>query len=167
MSLTLERKEVETLRFGASLFAPVSAEEVFEVVRDVRGFPVWAPGVRRVEVFGDELESGTVSEWEVSVLGITKTVSSVLEVCDAPGLLRWEYTSPLRGWGRCAVRPGAGGTVAEFSTEILVEDPRLRRLARRLPVYGIAGSYMRRALQGLGQTVCGEDATFFVGPLET
>lgn len=107
-----------------------------------------------------------VSEWEISALGVTKRVRSVLEVADPPGFLRWSYTSPLRGWGRCVVRERDGGALAEFSTEIVVEEPRLRALARRLPVRGVAVTYVRRALAGLGRAVCAGDDRVLVGPLE-
>jgi hypothetical protein len=35
---------------AASVFTSVPAEILYEAVRDVRGFPAWAPGVRQVEV---------------------------------------------------------------------------------------------------------------------
>jgi len=84
---------------GASVFASVPAERLYEAVRDVRGFPRWAPGVRRVEVIRDPGEPGMLSEWEVSVLGLRRKVSSVLEEAEPPSFLRWTYDGPVAGWG--------------------------------------------------------------------
>ena len=68
------------MEFSAAVFAPVKPEDFYEAVLDVRGFPAWAPSVRRVGVLSGEGGAGMLSEWEVSFLGFRKTVSSVLLV---------------------------------------------------------------------------------------
>lgn len=93
---------------GASVRVPVRPERLYEVVLDVRSFPEWAPGVRRVEVIERPGEAGMVSEWEVSFLGMSKTVSSVLEEAERPGFLRWNYGGPVEGWGSAGSRPTPG-----------------------------------------------------------
>lgn len=55
-----------------SVFPSVPVERLYEAVRDVRWFPRWAPGVRRVEVIRGLGEQGKLSEWEVSFLGLQK-----------------------------------------------------------------------------------------------
>jgi beta-phosphoglucomutase-like phosphatase (HAD superfamily) len=47
MNVSIPIKTYETV-VGARVFAPVPAERLYEAVLDVRGFPAWAPGVRRV-----------------------------------------------------------------------------------------------------------------------
>src|SRR4028119_1283951 len=42
------------MELGAAVFAPVAPEDFYEAVLDVRGFPAWAPGVRRVGVLSGE-----------------------------------------------------------------------------------------------------------------
>ena len=66
------------MELSAAVFAPVKPEDFYEAVLDVRGFPAWAPGVRRVGVLSGEGGAGMLSEWEVSFLGFRKTFSSVL-----------------------------------------------------------------------------------------
>lgn len=94
-----KRTQADTRTIGASIFVPAPASHLYEALLDVRNFPRWAPLVRRVEVIERPGEPGMVSEWEISFLGVSRKVLSVLETADAPGLLRWSYHGPLRGWG--------------------------------------------------------------------
>jgi Polyketide cyclase / dehydrase and lipid transport len=63
---------------------------------DVQSFPRWAPGVRRVEVVEGPNGPGMISEWEVSILGLRRRISSVLEEAESPTLLRWTYDGLVR-----------------------------------------------------------------------
>ena len=142
---------------------------MYEALLDVKNFPQWAPGVRRVEVLQGEPGPGMVSEWELSVLGVRKRVLSLLETADSSsssGRLRWTYEGPFHGWGACVLRERDDGTVADFSTELRVAEPTLGRLLNRLPVRGMATSQLKRSLAGLGRMVCGEQEAgrVFVGP---
>ncbi|MGI9049792.1 MAG: SRPBCC family protein [Rubrobacteraceae bacterium] len=150
---------------GASVFAPAAPEQFYEAVRDVRGFPVWAPGVRRVEVFERPGEPGMVSEWEVSFLGFRRKVLSVLEEAERPEFLRWTYEGPITGWGECRVRPQGNGALAEFRTEIVPEEPLLEGLMMTAPARSAAQSQLKRSLARLGQLVCGDRSMVRVGPL--
>ena len=47
---------------GASLLVPSPPHDLYDVVLDVRNFPTWAPGVRRVEVLEGYGEPGMDSE---------------------------------------------------------------------------------------------------------
>ncbi|QIN81600.1 hypothetical protein GBA63_02375 [Rubrobacter tropicus] len=150
--------------FGASVFAPAAPEDFYEAVLDVRGFPAWAPGVRRVEVLSGEGGTGMLSEWEVSFLGLRKKVLSVLEETEAPYRLRWTYEGPLEGWGECSIAAVGGGAVAAFGTVLVPTDPFLAALARGATARSAAGSHLRRSLSRLGRLVAGDDARVIVGP---
>ena len=163
MNVARSSKTLETA-VGASVFAPVAPEDLYEAVLDVRGFPAWAPGVRRVEVLSGEGEAGMLSEWEVSFFGRRRKVLSALEEAEAPYRLRWTYEGPLEGWGECSIAAVGGGAVAAFGTELAPTDPLLAALARRAPARNAAVSHLRRSLSRLGRLVAGQEAGVFVGP---
>jgi ribosome-associated toxin RatA of RatAB toxin-antitoxin module len=150
---------------GASLFVPVPARELYEVMLDVRGFPGWAPGVRRVEVIERPLAPGMVSEWEVSVFGLSRRISSILLKAEAPRLLLWTYEGPVRGWGECTIRDRGGGALAEFKTELRPAEPILERLMGSLPVRTATYNHLKRCLVRLGQLASENDGEVRVGPL--
>jgi len=150
---------------GASLFVPATARELYEMVLDVRSFPGWAPGVRRVEVIEGLLGSGMVSEWEVSVLGLRRRISSTLVEAEAPRFLRWTYEGPVRGWGECAIKDRGGGALAEFRTELRLAEPVLEKLASSLPARNAAHSHLKRCLARLGRAVSENGRGVRVGPL--
>jgi hypothetical protein len=150
---------------AASVFTSVPAEILYEAVRDVRGFPAWAPGVRQVEVIRGLGEQGMLSEWEISFLGLRKKIWSVLEEAVPQTLLRWSYEGPITGWGKCELRSdGSGWTLAEFRTELRLEDAWLRPLAHRAPVKEAAQGHLRRSLTRLGGLVTRDGGRFVVGP---
>lgn len=150
---------------GASVFAPVTPDAFYEAVRDVRSFPDWAPGVRRVEVLENLGAPGMLSEWEVSFLGLRKTVRSVLEEAEHPEFLRWSYDGPVEGWGECAIRERGGGTLAEFRSGLVPADRRLESLMGSSVAKGAASLQLRRALERLGHLVASEAAgRVIVGP---
>jgi hypothetical protein len=136
------------------------------VVLDVRSFPDWAPGVRRVELVEGPLGPGMVSEWEVSVLGLRWRISSTLVEAEAPRLLRWTYEGPIRGWGECAIKKDRGdGTLAEFRTELRPAEPVLERLTGSLPARNAAHNHLKRCLARLGRAVSENGGGVRVGPL--
>jgi hypothetical protein len=111
------------LELSAAVFAPVKPVDFYEAVLDVRGFPAWAPGVRRVEVLSGGGGAGMLSEWEVSFLGFRRTVHSVLLVADGPSRLRWSYGGPVEGRGACSIEPVGEGALASFRTALAPADP--------------------------------------------
>ena len=151
---------------GASLFVPVPARDLYEVLFDVRNFPSWAPGVQHVEVVEGPTGPGMVSEWEVSVLGLRRKILSVLEEAESPALLRWTYDGLVRGWGRCIIKDWGDGALAEFRTELHPREPILRNLMRTPAVKSAAYSHLKRSLARLGQVVSGSSARVRVGPSE-
>ena len=150
---------------GASLFAPVPAGKLYAAVLDVRGFPAWAPGVRRVEVLANGGGRGMTSEWEVSFLGLRRRVFSVLEEADEPGFLRWTYEGPVAGWGECRIRDEGYGAIADFRTSLRPTDPFLGSLSRSGPVRDAMRGHLKRSLVRLGRLAAGEDARVSAGPL--
>lgn len=164
VSATILNKTSDKI-LGASLFVPVPARELYEVVLDVRGFPDWAPGVRRVEVIGGSLGPGMVSEWEVSVLGLRRRISSTLLEADAPRLLRWTYEGPVRGWGECTIRDRGGGALAEFKTELHPAEAILEKLTGSLPARTAAHKHLKICLLRLGRVVSDNKGAIRVGPL--
>jgi hypothetical protein len=153
------------LELSAAVFAPVKPEDFYEAVLDVRGFPAWAPGVRRVEVLSGEGGAGMLSEWEVSFLGFRKTVHSVLLVAEGPSRLRWSYDGPVEGWGACSIEPVGEGALASFRTALAPADPLLASLARGAAARGAARTHLKRSLSRLGRLVAGDDARVMVGPV--
>lgn len=153
------------LELGASLYAPVAPVDFYRAVLDVRGFPLWAPGVRRVEVLSGEGEAGMLSEWEVSFLGFGGKISSVLEDAESPFRLCWTYAGPIVGWGSCSMQDFGDGAVAEFRTELAPADPLLARLARNGAARDLARGHLRRSLLHLGRLVAGDAARVLVGPV--
>jgi uncharacterized membrane protein len=150
---------------GASVFTSVPAHRLYEAVRDVRGFPRWAPGVRHVEVIRGFGEQGMLSEWEVSFLGLRKKIWSVLEEAVPQTFLRWSYDGSITGWGECELRSSSGGwTLAEFRTELELEDAWLRSLVHSAPVKEAAQGHLRRSLARLGELVTNDGGRFVVGP---
>lgn len=133
-------------------------------MRDVRGFPLWAPGVRRVEVVGGPDGPGMASEWEVSFFGVRKTVYSVLEEAESPRFLRWSYDGSVRGWGECEITALGDGALAAFRTELRPADPALERLMGTAAARSAATSHLRRCLARLGQIVSGSGDVVRVGP---
>lgn len=150
---------------GASLFVPAPARKLYEVVLDVRNFPGWAPGVRRVEILKGPVGQGMVSEWEVSVLGVKRRISSVLVEAEHPKFLRWTYEGPVSGYGECRIEDLRGhGTLAEFRTEVRPVEPALQGLLRTFPARNAARAHLKRCLARLGQIVSGNGDAVRVGP---
>ena len=164
MNVAIPNNAYETM-VGASVFAPVPAERLYEAVLDVRSFPAWAPGVRRVEVLAGGGEPGMLSEWEISLLGLRRRVRSVLEEVEAPNYLRWTYDGPVKGWGECFVEHVGDGSLAEFKTALCPADPLLAELARSASVRGAARGHLKRSLVRLGRLVAGDHASVSVGAL--
>ena len=149
---------------AAAVFAPVAPEDFYEALLDVRRFPAWAPGVRRVDVLSGEGGAGMLSEWEVSFFGFGKTVRSVLEEAETPFWLRWSYGGPVEGWGACSIERVAGGALTSFRTSLAPADPLLASLARGAATRGAARTHLKRSLSRLGRLVAGDDARVLVGP---
>ena len=105
-----------------------------------------------------------ISEWEVSVLGLRRKISSVLVEAEDPKFLRWTYEGPVSGYGECSIQDLGHGALAEFKTELRPAEPILQGLARTLPVRNTARIHLKRCLARLGQMVSGNGDVVRVGP---
>lgn len=144
-----------------------TARDLYEAVLDVRSFPNWAPGVRRVEIVEGPVGPGMVSEWEISFLGLRRKTLSILEEADDPGFLRWTYEGSISGYGECTIEDLGYGALAEFRTELKPTEPALEKLMRALPVRNAASGHLKRCLARLGQeVVSGDEGGVRVGPLK-
>lgn len=164
MNVAIHHKTHEEV-LGANLLVPTPMASMYEAVRDVRSFPQWAPGVRRVEILEGSGEPGMLSEWEVSFLGLRRKVLSVLEDAEPSEFLRWSYEGPVAGWGECSLEEQGEWTLAEFRTVLSPSEPALERLARNASVRRAATSHLKRSLARLGRFVAGERRVV-VGSLE-
>ena len=149
---------------GASLSVPSPAHDLYEVMLDVRNFPTWAPGVRRVEVLEGYGEAGMVSEWEICFLGLKRKFVSVLEEAESPALLRWSYNGLVGGWGQCVIRDQGESALAVFQTELWAAEPHLKKLMQMLLVPERASTHLKRCLAQLGHMVSGDGTWVRVGP---
>lgn len=153
---------------GASLFvASSTAQDLYEVLLDVRSFPGWAPGVRRVEILARPGEPGMISEWEISAFGLKRKILSVLEEAEPPALLHWTYDGLIQGWGRCDMRDRADGAFAEFRTELYPTEPILGKLMRMPAARSATSGHLKRCLARLGRVVSEDGALVRVGPPES
>ena len=151
---------------AAAVFAPVAPEDFYMAVLDVRGFPAWAPGVRRVGVLSGEGGAGMLSEWEVSFLGFGKTVRSMsAEEAENPSRLRWTYGGPVEGWGGCSIERVGECALASFRTALAPTVPLLASLTQSAVARGAARTHLKRSLSRLGRLVAGDDARVLVGPV--
>jgi hypothetical protein len=151
---------------GASLLVPSPAHDLYDVMLDVRNFPRWAPGVRRVEVLEGYGEPGMVSEWEICFLGLKRKLLSVLEEAESPALLRWTYKGLVGGWGECVIRQQGESALALFQTELWATEPHLKKLMRMWLAREAASTHLKRCLAQLGRIVSGNGSQVQVGPVE-
>jgi hypothetical protein len=146
---------------------PSPAHDLYEVVLDVRNFPKWAPGVRRVEVLKGCGEPGMVSEWEICFLGLKRKFQSVLEEAESPALLRWAYDGLVSGWGQCVIEQQGESAHAVFQTELWAAEPYLKKFMRMPPVREAATTHLKRCLAQLGRIVSGDGGRRVrIGPAE-
>jgi hypothetical protein len=142
------------------------AHDLYEAVLDVRNFPRWAPGVRRVEVLEGYGEPGMVSEWEICFLGLKRKFLSVLEEAESPTLLRWTYVGLLSGWGQCVIEQQGGCAHAVFQAELWATEPYLKKFMRMPPVRKAASTHLKRCLAQLGHMVSEDGSRVKVGSAE-
>jgi hypothetical protein len=153
---------------GASLLVPCPAQDLYDVMLDVRNFPAWASGVRRVEVIGGHGQPGMVSEWEVCFLGLKRVFLSVLEEAHSPALLRWTYDGLVGGWGQCVIgEHGQKSALAVFQTELWATEPYLKKLMQGWPAREAATTHLKRCLAQLGRMVSENSSQVRVGAATT
>ena len=92
--------------FRASyLVSGSSRERIFAALLDVRRFPEWALGLRRVRVLANvkgetetsEVRPGAALEFTLSAAGLTHRVVGTITEVVAPHRLEWRYAEGARG----------------------------------------------------------------------
>jgi hypothetical protein len=111
--------------------------------------------------------AGMVSEWEVSVLGLRRKISSVLVEAEDPKLLCWTYEGAISGYGECVIQDLGHGALAEFKTQLSPAEPVLQGLARTLLARNAARVHLKRCLARLGHIVSENGGAVRVGPPRT
>jgi uncharacterized protein YndB with AHSA1/START domain len=126
--------------FRASyLLSGSSRERIFAALLDVRQFPEWALGLRRVRVLSSERVAGTSEvrpgvglEFTLSAAGLTHRVVGTVTVVEPPQRLEWRYTEGAAGSGGWLLEDAGPGTVRlTLSTDYTVKPAWLDRIAHR------------------------------------
>jgi uncharacterized protein YndB with AHSA1/START domain len=126
--------------FRASYLVSGSPQEkIFAALLDVRRFPEWAVGLRRVRVFDaasgtetSEVCPGAALEFTLSAAGLTHRVVGTVTVVEPPHRLEWRYTEGATGCGGWLLEDAGPGTARlTLSTDYRVKPAWLDRIAHR------------------------------------
>jgi uncharacterized protein YndB with AHSA1/START domain len=126
--------------FRASyLVSGSSRERIFAALLDVRRFPEWALGLRRVRVLNtergaetSEVRPGVALEFTLSAAGLTHRVVGTVTAVEPPQRLEWRYTEGAAGSGGWLLEDAGPGTVRlTLSTDYTVKPAWLDRIAHR------------------------------------
>ena len=116
-----------------------SRESIFAALLDVRRFPEWARGLRRVRVLNaervaetSEVRPGVALEFTLSAAGLTHRVVGTVTAVEPPQRLEWRYTEGAVGSGGWLLEDAGPGTVRlTLSTDYTVKPAWLDRIAHR------------------------------------
>lgn len=141
-------------RYTTSVRSPLSPEEAFAYMADLRNLSVWDPGVRRaVQIVGEG--GGPGAAFDVTVAGVGRDLTLRYETVehDAPGWFVVRATTPqLISEDRVSVAPVPGGSVVTYDAELRfrgvfgIGDPVLALAFRRIGDRARGG--LVRALDG-------------------
>lgn len=135
-------------RFEHAWSLPMGADELFDVLADVAGYPDWWPQVRAVARADDDTAHVVVR----SVLPYSLDLTLVRAVEDRPaGVLEARVRGHLDGWSRWTVSEVASSTRLDYEQEVVVRG-RLMRLGSRLARPLLVANHdvmMRGARRGL------------------
>jgi uncharacterized protein YndB with AHSA1/START domain len=142
--------------FRASyLVSGSSRERIFAALLDVRRFPEWALGLRRVRVLNtervavtSEVRPGVGLEFTLSAAGLTHRVVGTVTVVEPPRRLEWRYTEGAAGSGGWLLEDAGPGTVRlTLSTDYTVKPAWLDRIAHRPFFRGLTEDLLRRSIR--------------------
>lgn len=137
----------------------LAPEEIFAALLDVRRFPDWALGLRRVRVLdaadqeagGPEtgtIRPGTGLEFTLSAAGLTHEVRSRVFLVEPPCRLRWRYTKGAEGVGGWLLEDAGTGTVRmTLSTDYRVNPAWLNKIAHRPFFRRLTEDLLRRSMR--------------------
>ena len=142
--------------FRASyLVSGSSQERIFAALLDVRRFPEWALGLRRVRVLNtkgvaetSEVRPGVGLEFTLSAAGLTHRVVGTVTVVEPPQRLEWRYTEGAAGSGGWLLEDAGPGTVRlTLSTDYTVKPAWLDRIAHRPFFRGLTEDLLGRSIR--------------------
>jgi uncharacterized protein YndB with AHSA1/START domain len=132
-----------------------SRERIFTALLDVRQFPEWARGLRRVRVLNtvgaaetSEVRPGAALEFTLSAAGLTHRVVGTVTVVEPPHRLEWRYTEGATGSGGWLLEDVGPDTVRlMLSTDYAVKPAWLDRIAHRPFFRELTEDLLRRSLR--------------------
>jgi hypothetical protein len=142
--------------FRASyLVSGSSRDRIFAALLDVRRFPEWARGLRRVRVLDtesaeetSEVRPGVALEFTLSAAGLTHRVVGTVTVVEPPHRLEWRYTEGAMGRGGWLLEDVGPDTVRLIlSTDYTVKPAWLDRIAHRPFFRGLTEDLLRRSIR--------------------
>jgi uncharacterized protein YndB with AHSA1/START domain len=142
--------------FRASyLVSGSSRERIFAALLDVRRFPEWALGLRRVRVLDatskketSEVRPGVALEFTLSAAGLTHRVVGTVTVVEPSHRLEWRYAEGATGSGGWLLEDIGPGTVRlTLSTDYTVKPAWLDRIAHRPFFRGLVEDLLRRSIR--------------------
>jgi uncharacterized protein YndB with AHSA1/START domain len=142
--------------FRASyLVSGSSRERIFAALLDVRRFPEWALGLRRVRVLNTEKVAETSEvcpgvglEFTLSAAGLTHRVVGTVTAVEPPQRLEWRYTEGAEGSGGWLLEDAGPGTVRlTLSTDYTVKPAWLDGIAHRPFFRGLTEDLLRRSIR--------------------
>ena len=141
-----------------------SRERIFAALLDVRRFPEWARGLRRVRVLNaenlaetSEVRPGVALEFTLSAAGLMHRVVGTVTAVEPPQRLEWRYTEGAVGSGGWLLEDAGPGTVRlTLSTDYTVKPAWLDRIAHRPFFRGLTEDLLGRSIRRFERYLRGE-----------
>jgi uncharacterized protein YndB with AHSA1/START domain len=131
-------------------------ERIFAALLDVRRFPEWAHGLRRVRVLVDaasatetsEVCPGVGLEFTLSAAGLTHRVVGTVTAVEPPHRLEWRYAEGATGSGGWLLEDAGPGTVRlTLSTDYKIRPAWLDGIAHRPFFRRLTEDLLRRSIR--------------------
>ena len=142
--------------FHASYLISGSPQErIFAALLDLRQFPEWALGLRRVRVLVDaasgvetpEVRPGAALEFTLSAAGLTHRVVGTVTTVESPHRLEWRYAEGATGSGGWLLEDAGQDKVRlTLSTDYRIKPAWLDRIAHRPFFRGLVEDLLRRSI---------------------
>ena len=127
---------------------------IFAALLDVRRFPEWAVGLRRVRALdaagkqAAEVRPGVALEFTLSAAGLTHRVVGTVTAVEPPQRLEWRYIEGAVGSGGWLLEDAGPGTVRlTLSTDYTVKPAWLDRIAHRPFFRGLTEELLGRSIR--------------------
>jgi uncharacterized protein YndB with AHSA1/START domain len=127
---------------------------IFAALLDVRRFPEWAVGLRRVRTLDAagkqtaEVRPGVALEFTLSAAGLTHRVVGAVTVVEPSHRLEWRYSEGATGSGGWLLEDaGPGTTQLTLSTDYRIKPEWLDRIAHRPLFRNLVEDLLRRSIR--------------------